>query len=151
MLGLLVGLILWLVLVGKVSSRRGLEEAMGWKSAREVIERREALDAEDVNQMIAARNERRRARGEREVSLEEMEFKVAQELRQQNERREQFLAEWRERELDERDLDELLEATNARRRARGEPERTREEVRREFGGSSGESPSGSGQGSPSSG
>jgi hypothetical protein len=150
MLGLLVGLILWLVLVGKVSSRRGLEEAMGWKSAREVIERREALDAEDVNQMIAARNERRRARGEREVSLEEMEFKVSQELREQNERRERFLADWREKDLDDRDLDELLEATNARRRARGEPERTRDEVRREFGASSGESPAGPGSDSPSS-
>jgi hypothetical protein len=150
MLGLLVGLILWLVLVGKVSSRRGVEEAMGWKSAREVIERREALDAEDVNQMIAARNERRRARGEREVSLEEMEFKVSQELREQNERRERFSAEWREQQLDDRDLDELLEATNARRRARGETERTREQVRREFGGGSGESPRGAGQGPSSS-
>jgi hypothetical protein len=38
--------------------------------------------------------------------------------------------------LAERELDELLEATNARRRARGLPERTREEVRREFGGGS---------------
>jgi hypothetical protein len=150
MLGLLVGLILWLVLVGKVSSRRGVEEAMGWKSAREVIERREALDAEDVNQMIAARNERRRARGEREVSLEEMEFKVSQELREQNERRERFSAEWREQQLDDRDLDELLEATNARRRARGEAERTREQVRREFGGGSGETPRGAGSGPPSS-
>jgi len=148
MLGLLVGLILWLILVGKATSRRGIEEALGWKSARDVIERREALDAEDVNQMIAARNARRRARGEREVSLEEMEFKVSQELREQNERRERFVSEWREQQLNERDLDELLEATNARRRARGEPERTREQVRREFGGGSGESPSGPGQGSP---
>ena len=65
MLGLLVGGILWVILVGKFSSRRGLEEAMGWKSAREVMERREALDVEDVNEMIAARNARRRARGER--------------------------------------------------------------------------------------
>ncbi len=33
----------------------------------------------------------------------------------------------------ERELDELLEATNARRRARGLPERTKDEVQREFG------------------
>jgi hypothetical protein len=33
----------------------------------------------------------------------------------------------------DRELDQLLEATNARRRARGMPERTREQVRREFG------------------
>jgi transcriptional regulator NrdR family protein len=149
MLGLLVGLILWLVIVGKASSRRGIEEAMGWKSAREVIERREALDAEDVHQMIAARNARRRARGEREVSLEEMEFKVSEELREQNKRRERFASEWREQQLNDRDLDELLEATNARRRARGEPERTREQVRREFGGGSGDARSDLGPGSPS--
>jgi hypothetical protein len=149
MLGLLVGLILWLILVGKASSRRGLEEAMGWKSAHDVIERREALDAEDVNQMIAARNERRRARGEREVSLDEMEFKISQELREQTQRRERFAADWREQQLGDRDLDELLEATNARRRARGLPERTREQVQREFGGASGEPPGGTGHRPPS--
>jgi len=32
-----------------------------------------------------------------------------------------------------RELDQLLEVTNTRRRARGLPERTREEVQREFG------------------
>ena len=136
MLGLLVGGLLWVILVGKFSSRRGIEEALGWKSAREVMERREELDAEDVNQMIAARNERRRARGEREVTLEEMEYQVSQELRAQRERRERYLADRREQQLDERDLDGLLEATNARRRARGEAERTRQQARDEFGGRS---------------
>jgi hypothetical protein len=44
---------------------------------------------------------------------------------EQRRRRESYLAD--------RDLDELLETTNARRRARGLPERTREDVQREFG------------------
>jgi hypothetical protein len=35
--------------------------------------------------------------------------------------------------LAERELDQLLEATNARRRARGLPERDREDVRRRYG------------------
>ncbi|TMM04309.1 MAG: hypothetical protein E6G05_06360 [Actinobacteria bacterium] len=147
MLGLLVGGILWVILVGKFSSRRGLEEAMGWKSAREVMERREALDVEDVNEMIAARNARRRARGEREVTLEEMEFQISQDLREQRERRERYLADRREQELHDRDLQELLEATNARRRARGEPERSREQAQNEFGAGPGSSP-GPGEGSP---
>ncbi len=133
MLGLLVGGVLWVILVGKFSSRRGMEEALGWKSARDVMERREALDVEDVNQMIAARNARRRARGEREVTLEEMEYQVSQELQQQRERSERYLAERREYQLKDRDLQELLEATNARRRARGEAERTREQAQSEFG------------------
>ena len=133
MLGLLVGGVLWVILVGKFSSRKGLEEAMGWKSARDLMEKREALDADDVNQLIAARNARRRARGEREVTLEEMEYKISQELREQRERSERYLAERRERELHDSDLQGLLDATNARRRARGEAERTREQAQNEFG------------------
>jgi hypothetical protein len=148
MLGLLVGGILWVILVGKFSSRRGLEEAMGWKTARDVIERREALDVEDVNQMIAARNARRRARGEPEVTLEEMEHQISRELREQRERSERYRAERRERELNERDLQEMLEATNARRRARGEAERTREQAQREFGAEPKASDPRPGQGSP---
>jgi hypothetical protein len=151
MLGLLAGGLLWVILVGKFSSRRGMEDALGWKSAREVMERREALDAEDVNSMIAARNARRRARGEREVTLEEMEYQVSLELREQRERRERYLAERREQQLNERDLDGLLEATNARRRARGEVERTREQAREEFGRGSDPSNPGRGQSSPPSG
>ena len=148
MLGLLVGGILWVILVGKFSSRREMEEALGWKSARDVMERREALDAEDVHQMIAARNARRRARGEREVSLEEMEYKVSVELREQRERSERYLAERREQQLSERDLDGLLDATNARRRARGEAERSREQAREEFGRGSKPSNPGRDQDSP---
>src|SRR5947209_13276552 len=148
MLGLLAGGILWVILVGKFSSRRGMEEALGWKSARDVVERREALDAEDVHQMIAARNARRRARGEREVTLEEMEYKVSQELREQRERSERYHTERREQELNDRDLQGLLEVTNARRRARGEVERTREQAREEFGRLSDPPNPGRPQGSP---
>ena len=124
-LGLLVGLIFMLVFIGRKAPGSGLEQ-LGWKSARQVIEQREALDVEDVKSMIAARNERRRARGLREESLEEVESRVAADLREQQRLREAYLAD--------RDLDELLEVTNARRRSKGLPERTREEVRREFGG-----------------
>jgi hypothetical protein len=124
-IGLLVGLILVLILIGRKTPGSGLEQ-IGWKTAREVIERREALDVEDVRSMVAARNARRRARGEREESLEEVEMRVAADMREQQRRREAYLAD--------RDLDELLETTNARRRAKGLPERTREDVRREFGG-----------------
>jgi hypothetical protein len=139
MLGLLVGLILLIVLVGKLAPGSGLEE-LGLKSTREIIERREALDAEDVHQMLAARNARRRARGEPEVTLEQMELRVFSELSEEQRRRERYLAEQRERQLADSDLDGLLEATNARRRARGLPERSREEARREFSPDSEDSP-----------
>jgi hypothetical protein len=133
--GMIVALVLWVVLVGKFSPGSGLEQ-IGWKSAREVTERREALDAEDVQQMIEARNARRRARGEREVTLEEMELQVSAEMNEHRQQGERYAAERRDQRLEDRDLDELLELSNARRRARGLPERTREEVRREFGDNS---------------
>lgn len=120
----LVGLILWIVLLGKFAPGNGLDQ-IGWKSAREVSERREELEAEDLAQMLEARNARRRARGEPEQTVEDLELKVMQDLGEQRRRRDEYLAG--------RDLDELLEATNARRRAKGLPERTREDVRSEFG------------------
>lgn len=124
MLGFLVAVILAVLLLGKYYPGSGLEQ-LGMRSAREIVETREELEAEDLHQMLAAHNARRRARGEAEVSLEEIEMRVSRDQHAQNERREAYLAD--------RDLDELLEATNARRRARGLPERTRDEVRREYG------------------
>jgi hypothetical protein len=124
MAGLLVVLVLVLIVVGRKTPGSGMEQ-LGWKSSREVTERREALEAEDVQQMVAARNARRRARGQREESLHEVEMRVASDMHDASRRREAYLAE--------RELDQLLDATNARRRARGLPERTREDVQREFG------------------
>lgn len=129
MVGLLVGLVLVLIVLGKKAPGSGLEQ-FGFKSAREVIERQEALDAEDVAQMVAARNARRRARGEPEESLQEVEMRVMADMGEQQRRREAYLAD--------RDLEQLLAATNARRRSKGLPERTREDLRREFGAGPGQ-------------
>lgn len=112
-------------LVGRFYPGSGLEE-IGLRSAREIHESREALEAEDLQQMLAAHNARRRARGEAEVSASDLEMRVSGEMRELERRRQAYLAD--------RELDQLLEATNARRRARGLPERTREEAREEFGG-----------------
>ena len=123
-LGGIVALLLWLLLLGRYSPGSGLDQ-IGWKSAREIYETREALESEDLDQMLAAANARRRARGETEVTVEELEMRVVADQNEQRRRREELHAE--------RELDDLLEATNARRRARGLPERTRDEVQREFG------------------
>jgi hypothetical protein len=125
LLGGLVALILWIWLLGKYYPGSGLEQ-LGLKSARQIMENREALDAEDLDQMLAAHNARRRRRGEAEVTVADLEARVMEDVHEQRRRREQYLAD--------KELDQLLDVTNARRRARGEPERTREEVRREFGG-----------------
>ncbi len=120
-------LLLWVWLLGKYYPGSGLEQ-LGMRSAREITETQEALEAEDLQQMLAAHNRRRRARGENEVTVGDLELRVAQDLNEQRRRRESLRA-------DNSDLDGLLEATNARRRARGLPERTRAEVQQEFGGS----------------
>jgi hypothetical protein len=119
----LIVLSVWLV--GRYYPGSGLEQ-VGLKSAREIIESREALEAEDLEQMLGAHNARRRARGQGEVTAEEMELSVAAERRDQERRRQEYLAE--------RELDQLLEVTNRRRRERGLPERTPEQAREEFGG-----------------
>jgi len=125
--GGLLALIIWILLLGKYAPGSGLDQ-IGWKSARQIYETREALDAEDLDQMLEASNARRRARGEAERTVEDFEAQVVEDLNDQRRRRDEYLAD--------RDLAELLEATNARRRARGLPERTPEDLKREFGGES---------------
>jgi hypothetical protein len=75
-----VGLVLWLL--GSYYPGSGLEQ-VGLRSARELAERREALEAEDLERMVAAHNERRRARGEAEVSADDLEARVLRELSEQ--------------------------------------------------------------------
>jgi hypothetical protein len=124
LLGAIAALILWVWLLGRYAPGSGLEQ-LGLRSGREITEDREALEAEDLSQMLAAHNERRRRRGKPEVTLADIELQVMNDLGEQRRQRDAYLAD--------RDLDELLEATNARRRARGLPERTRDEVQQEFG------------------
>jgi hypothetical protein len=126
LVGGLAALILWIWLLGKYYPGSGLEQ-VGLRSAREITETRESLEAEDLQQMLAAHNARRKARGEREVTVADLELRVMEDVRAQRRRRDDYLAD--------RELDQLLEATNERRRAGGLPERTREEVQREFGSS----------------
>jgi hypothetical protein len=119
------GLVGWVWLIGRANQNRSLE-GLGLRTARQITETREALEAEDLSQMLAAHNERRRRRGERDLTVGDLERQVMSDAAEISRRRQAYLAD--------RELDQLLEATNARRRARGLPERTRDEVRREFGG-----------------
>jgi hypothetical protein len=73
--GGLAALVLVLWLLGRYYPGSGLEQ-LGLSSARELAERREALEAEDLDQMLSAHNARKRARGEAEVSAEEIEAQV---------------------------------------------------------------------------
>jgi hypothetical protein len=116
--------ILFVVLLGRAHENAPLQQ-FGLRSAQEITETRESLDAEDLQQMLEAHNERRRRRGEPERTVEDVELQVMNDRREQSRLRDALMAD--------RELDQLLEVTNARRRARGLPARTREEVQREFG------------------
>jgi hypothetical protein len=123
------GLWTWLAHRDGRGPRPRTADPLGLRSPREIVEDRAALEAEDLAQMLAAHNARRRRRGESEHTVEDIELLVADGVREQRRRRERLLAD--------RELDQLLDATNARRRARGLPERTREQVRLQYGGGSG--------------
>ncbi len=124
LLGAIAAGVIWLWFLGRHVPGSGLDQ-LGLRPARQIIEDREALEAEDLSQMLAAHNERRRRRGEPEVTVADLERRVMEDFNEQRRRRESYLAD--------RELDQLLEATNARRRARGQPERTRAEVEAEYG------------------
>jgi transcriptional regulator NrdR family protein len=83
----LAALVLVFWIIGRYYPGSGLEQ-LGLQSGRQLHERREALDAEDLDQMLAAHNERRRARGEAEISAEELEARVLRELSEQPRRHE---------------------------------------------------------------
>jgi hypothetical protein len=121
-----VGLWSWLAHRDGRAPRPRTDDLLGLRSPREIVEDRAALEAEDLGQMLAAHNARRRRRGESAQTVEDIELIVAAGLRDQRRRREALLAD--------RDLEQLLDATNARRRARGLPERTRDQVRAQYGG-----------------
>jgi hypothetical protein len=71
----LAALVLVFWMLGRYYPGSGLEQ-LGLKSTRELTERREALEAEDLDQMLRAHNARKRARGEAEVTAEELEARV---------------------------------------------------------------------------
>ena len=72
-----VAIAVWLL--GRYYPGSGTEQ-LGLRSAREMTETREALEAEDLEQMLAAHNARRRARGESELTLAELERRVSEDL-----------------------------------------------------------------------
>lgn len=115
----LAGLALALLLIGAFHPRSGAE-VLDWHPTRSPEVEAE-LELEDVAQMLEAQNERRRRRGERELTEEEIGLRVAEDLRESVARSEAYTAD--------ADLAGLLEAANARRRRRGERELTAEELR----------------------
>jgi hypothetical protein len=103
-------------------------DVLDWRPTRS-IELEAELEIDDLQQMLAAQNERRRRRGARERSLEEIERQVASDMAEQQRRRAAYLAGRESTAEAQRDLEDLLAATNERRRRRGEAPITAEQYR----------------------
>jgi hypothetical protein len=113
------GLLLWIIFLGIYHPRSGAD-VLQWRPTRSPeLEIQNEID--DVEQMLEAANERRRARGEDELTEEAMQARVNADLREANERRERY--------LDNADLRQMLTLANERRRRRGEPEVSEAEYR----------------------
>lgn len=117
-----VGFVLYLI--GRQYPGSGAEQ-LDWKPARS-YETQVELEIEDLDQMLDAANRRRRRRGQEELTEEHISRRVAQDLREAQSRREDYLAG--------QDIEEMLQATNVRRRRRGERELTADEVRAQVEG-----------------
>jgi hypothetical protein len=73
MLGGVALLLCAVVLLGVFYPGSGAEQ-VGWKSPREHDDAERSLDQEDLAQMLEAANRRRRARGERELTVEGLQM-----------------------------------------------------------------------------
>ncbi len=82
-------------------------DLLDWSPTRS-IELEAELELDDVEQMLAAQNARRRRRGAPERSLEEIELQVAGDLAEQRRRRAAYLAAREPAAGAERDLEGLV-------------------------------------------
>jgi hypothetical protein len=117
MLGGTALLIIALMLIGAYHPRSGAD-VLKWKPTRSPeVEAQNEID--DLEQMVEAANERRRARGRPERTLEEVEMSVVEAEREQRKRHDDYMAD--------QEIDEMLALKNERRARRGLPPLTREE------------------------
>jgi hypothetical protein len=120
-LGGVVALVLALFLLGRYFPGSGAEQ-LDWRPARS-YDQKVLAEIEDLDQMLEAANERRRRRGEPELTEHALHQRVHEDMVASNREREAHLAE--------EDLQQLLDAKNERRRRRGLPPVTLEEVKAE--------------------
>jgi hypothetical protein len=123
------GLLVWVVFLGLYHPRSGAD-VLDWRPTRSPeLEAQNEVD--DLDQMLDAANERRRARGEAELTEETMQARVLEDRREQHQIRERYLAESAEESDADvaADIEQMLERVNAGRRRRGERELTAAEYR----------------------
>jgi hypothetical protein len=126
---LIGGLLVWVIFLGLYHPRSGAD-VLQWRPTRSPeLEAQNEVD--DLEQMLQAANERRRARGEPELTEEVMQARVLEDRREQSELRAAYLAanDDESEEAVEADMAQMLARVNDGRRRRGEPELTLAEYR----------------------
>ena len=126
---LIGGLLVWVIFLGLYHPRSGAD-VLQWRPTRSPeLEAQNEVD--DLEQMLQAANERRRARGEPELTEEVLQARVIEDRREQNELRAAYLAanDDESDEAVEADIAQMLARVNDGRRRRGEPELTPAEYR----------------------
>jgi hypothetical protein len=123
------GLLVWLIFLGLYHPRSGAD-VLQWRPTRSPeLEAQNEVD--DLEQMLQAANDRRRARGDAELTEEMLQARVIEDRREQNELRAAYLAanDDESEEAVEADIAQMLARVNDGRRRRGEPELTPAEYR----------------------
>jgi hypothetical protein len=119
MAGIVLAVLVWALILGRWHPRSGAD-VLDWRPTRSPeLEAQNEVD--DLDQMLAATNERRRRRGDPELTEEHLEARVREDQRLASEMRDRYLAD--------EDVRQMLEATNERRLARGEPTLSEAEYR----------------------
>jgi hypothetical protein len=124
MTGLVGGFLLVLILLGLFYPGSGAAQ-LDWRPTRSA-EQEVQNEIDDLDQMLEAANERRRARGAAELTEDGLHAQVREDLKESVKRRDDYMAEV--------EIAQMLDATNARRRERGEPELSIDELRAELEG-----------------
>jgi hypothetical protein len=119
MVGLVGGLLVALILLGLFYPGSGADQVQ-WRPTRSVeLEVQNEID--DLDQMLAAANAKRRARGAGELTAEHMHARVAEDRRIADEQREAYLGEL--------EIEQMLAVKNERRARKGLTPITADEYR----------------------
>ena len=125
-LGGVGGLIIALLLIGRFYPGSGAEQ-VDWRSTRSAeLEVQNEID--DLDQMLAATNARRRARGKPELTEDSIAAELAHETALAHKRRDAYVGDL--------EVAQMLDAKNARRLRKGLPPVSLEDYRRQLGGPS---------------
>ena len=123
MLAIVGGLLVVLLLLGRFAPGSGARQ-LDWRPTRSVeLEIQNEID--DLDQMLEAANERRRKRGDAELTEDALHEQVREHQRESVKRRDDYMAEL--------EIAQMLDRVNERRREKGEPEQTIEELKAELG------------------